>query len=149
VILEIATGVCLGIVAAYVLIRHARRVLAWAVFLVFWGAVVAVLLWLYTRHWPAVVHVFQFLIRALAVGAALVAFMWVLLGLYAVWSRLARRYPALKPLEAIARGEPPWDRATRAPVRLIVLLLVFAVVLFLVFCAAALLDWGYRTYEGP
>jgi hypothetical protein len=140
VILEIATGVCLGIVAAYLLIRYPRRILTWAVFLLFWGTVLAVLIWLGTRYWPTAVRILHFLGRALAVGAALVAFMWVLLGLYSVWSRLARRYPALKPLEAIVRGDQPWDRATRAPLRLVGLAVVAVAVLLLFFCAAALLD---------
>jgi hypothetical protein len=138
-VFEIAAGVCLGIVAAVVVLRYWRQLLKVSWFLVFWVVVVAALSWGGTRVWA---HIGGILTTAGTVAlafACILVMMGIPLGGY---QYAARRFPGLG---ALLHGKPPWDRPARVPARLLLMALFAAGVAALgiggLFAAITIVGW--------
>lgn len=143
-ILEIAAGVCLGIVGAVALLLYWRRIFSVLAALTVWFIVIGGLVWGASSAWShraalkrsTAIHVLAALAVVAGAAAPLLTYKYA-----------ARRYPDLR---ALLFGEPPWDQAARTPVRYLLILLMAvggaAIGAAGCFGAARIGDWVVRTW---
>src|SRR3989338_3326896 len=107
-ILEIAIGICLGIVLAALVLKHWRQLLDDAVWLLIVAIVLGLLVTIGILVWLNLDKI------AIPVGAVLLV--GVLYGVpFWAYKKVSKKYPGFGHL---LRGEAPWNTASRLPVRL-------------------------------
>lgn len=110
-VLEIAIGVALGIVLAVVALRYWRQILSSSLLLLLLLLILGVVVWLGFYFWEKRSTV------AIYAGVALA--LAVLYGLpFYIYGHVATKYPQLY---SLLKGEAPWNVASRAPVRLLIM----------------------------
>ena len=115
-ILEIAIGVCLGVVLAALVLKYWRQLLASSVWLLIAAVVFGLLITVGILVWLNLEKI------AIYVGAILLVV--VLYGVpFWAYNKVSKKYPGFG---LLLRGEAPWNTASRLPVRLVVMA-VFAV----------------------
>ena len=115
-IVEIALGVCIGIVLAALVLKNWRQLLAGSVWLLVAAIVVGLLVTVGVLVWLNLEKI------AIYVGAVILVV--ILYGVpFLAYNRVSKKYPSFG---LLLRGEAPWNTASRLPVRLVVMA-VFAV----------------------
>ena len=115
-ILEIAIGVCLGIVLAALVLKYWRQLLASSVWLLIAAVVFGLLITVGILVWLNLEKI------AIYVGAILLVV--VLYGVpFWAYNKVSKKY---RGFGLLLRGEAPWNTASRLPVRLVAMA-VFAV----------------------
>ena len=113
-IIEIASGVCLGIVAAAFLLKNWRSLLDGSLMLIFWALVLAALLFVAAFVWENIAKV-------LIYSGAFISVI-VLYGIpFALYGAALKRYPSLN---ALVKGDAPWNTVAKLPLRLITMALL-------------------------
>lgn len=113
-IIEIAIGVCLGIVLAVVILKHWRTILSGNMAGILWFALIGLLLFAASFVWK---HISALLIY----GGALFSVL-VLYGIpFYVYKHVVQRYPVVA---GMVRGNPPWNAVKFIGVRLMCLALL-------------------------
>ena len=136
-VLEIAVGVCLGLVAAVVLLKYWKVILVGLWALIFWAAAIALLITIAVVTWKSLGG------RLLAlIGAILVLAILAFLASF-VHRAIIMFFPSL---EAVLKGSAPWDTAARIPIRV---LAIGAFVLAVAgICVGVILGIGYLIEAG-
>jgi hypothetical protein len=115
-VVDIALGVCLGIVLAALVLRHWRQLIAGSLTIIAGALVIGFLIFLGTLVWSHFADI-------ATIAGAFVA-LAVLYGVpFWVYGRVASAYPSFN---ALIKGDPPWNRPARVPARLLVMA-VFAI----------------------
>ena len=115
-IFQIAAGVCMGIVAAVVILKNWQKILAAVGGTISWLAIVALLVAMGGGIWAVAKNISWQKVLIIAGSFVLVA---VLYGVpFIIYGKVIKKYPAL---ETLVRGEPPWNQLKRLPVRLLVM----------------------------
>jgi len=138
-VIQIAVGVCLGIVAAVFILKNWRGLISSLTGLLIWGAVVGVLVWLGGLVWPHVRAVVPTAADALLALIALVGTVaFVAVPIIAV-TYSKRRVPALN---ALIDGTAPWNTNAHLPLRLLLMALIAVGAAILMFAAVGCVIWA-------
>jgi hypothetical protein len=134
-VFQIATGVCLGMLAAGVIWKNWKVLSRASVALIVWGVILGGLGWAGVWAWS---HSKK-LLESLELFAGVMLLIGVMYGIpFVAYAGVMRRLPQLGPL---VRGEAPWNQLKRLPVRLLVMACIAIGVALLGLGALMLVFW--------